>query len=109
MQKFNDNWALLSRINFLQRKIILNSILYYEYDMNSLPDNFYDDICRQLVDYQKQYSEIGNIFEDSEYGYVYYDFDGSTGYHLYGRLNEDDRKYLDLITVTYINNRRKRG
>ena len=35
------------------------------------------------------------------YGYVFYDFDGTTGFHIYGRLNDHDKNYLDNI-VTHI-------
>ena len=31
------------------------------------------------------------------YGYIFYDFDGTTGFHLYDRLNENDKNYLDNI------------
>jgi hypothetical protein len=31
------------------------------------------------------------------YGYAFYDFDGSTGYHLYSRLTEEDKHWLGLI------------
>jgi NAD-dependent DNA ligase len=103
MQIFPEDWGLLTRINYLQRKIILNSILYYEYDMNSLDDHFYDDICKQLVKLQFIYNRNGDIKKDTNYGYVYYDFDGSTGYHLYKMLNLEDRSYLLSITDLYIN------
>jgi hypothetical protein len=40
--------------------------------------------------------ECENV-EESTYWYVYHDFDGSTGYHLYGRLNEKDKEYLTFL------------
>ena len=30
----------------------------------------------------------------TQYGYVMYDFDGTTGFDLYSRLNEKDKRYL---------------
>lgn len=35
------------------------------------------------------------------YGYAYYDFDGSTGFHLTDRLTKKDKKYLDAICEQY--------
>lgn len=100
MQTFNSNWSLLDKINFLQRKIILNSILYYEYNENDLDDHYYDSLCVQLVDLQSQYS--GSIEHDTTYGYIYYDFTGDTGYHLYERLVLEDRLYLLQLTTIHL-------
>lgn len=94
MQKFPNDWDLKTRINYLQRKIILNSIAYYELDRDTVSDRYFDAICKQLVQMQKEYGDIS----DTDYGYVMHDFDGSTGFHLYGRLNEKDRNHLLMIT-----------
>lgn len=101
IQDFPEDWSLLEKINFLQRKIILNSILYYHYDQNALSDHFYDRICRQLVQLHEEYGDIS----DTEYGYVFYDFEGSTGYHLFNRLTIDDKDYLMLITEIYLSSK----
>ncbi len=90
MQKFPDDWDLKTKIEFLQRKIILNSIAYYEYDTNFLSDRYYDSICRQLVAMHEEYGDIS----DTQYGYAFGGFDGSTGFDLYYRLTDEDREYL---------------
>lgn len=90
MQKFPENWDLKTKIEFLQRKIILNSIAYYEFNTNFLSDMYYDSICRQLVKLQEEYGDVS----DTQYGYVMYDFDGSTGFDLMYRLNESDKEFL---------------
>lgn len=104
MQEFPQHWNLLTKIDFLQRKILLNSIAYYEHDASTVDDYFYDAICRQLVVLQELYNkETGKDFsKDSEYGYVFYDFTGDTGYHLYSRLNDKDKYLLDMITQCHI-------
>lgn len=90
MQKFPNDWDLKTKIEFLQRKIILNSIAYYEFDTNFLSDRFYDGICKQLVALCKEYGDIS----DTMYGYAMYDFDGTTGFDLVYRLSDKDRLYL---------------
>ena len=95
MQQFPESWDLKTKIEFLQRKIILNSIAYYEFDTNFLSDKYYDDMCRQLVQLQKDYGDVS----DTQYGYIFYDFDGSTGFDLMYRLNEHDRAYLVNMTA----------
>lgn len=99
-QRFPRRWNKKTCIDFLQRKIILNCIAYYELNTNKLSDKQYDELSKQLVRMQKEYE--GNIEEDTQYGYVFYDFDGSTGFDLYHRLNEHDKKYLMQIAKIVI-------
>lgn len=108
MQTFPEDWDLITKIDHLQRKIILNSILYYEYNMSNISDFYYDDMCKQLVVYQHIYSRHGDIITDTKYGYAYFDFDGSTGYHLFDRLNVYDKKYLLSITDWFVRNRERK-
>ena len=93
MQKFPRRWDKITRVNFLQRKIILNCIAYYELNTNELSDKEYDELSRQLVELQ---SDI-DVKHDTQYGYCMYDFDGTTGFDLYHRLNDWDKKYLMAI------------
>lgn len=92
MQKFPRRWDKITCINFLQRKIIINAILYYELNTSSLSDKEYDELSQQLVELQKNID-----IQQTQYGYVMYDFDGTTGFDLYSRLNEHDKKYLMSI------------
>lgn len=94
MQRFPRRWDKLTCIDFLQRKIILNAIAYYELDISPLSDKEYDDLSRQLVDMQKNI-DIGT----TQYGYVMHDFDGTTGFDLYHRLNDKDKQYLMWIAM----------
>ena len=89
MQRFPRRWDKITCINFLQRKIILNAIAYYELNTSRLTDKQYDELSRQLLDLQKDVD-----VHKTQYGYVMHDFDGTTGFDLYGRLNEKDKKYL---------------
>lgn len=92
-QKFPRRWNKITCINFLQRKIIINAILYYELNASPLSDKEYDELSRQLVEMQKDI----DIKNNTQYGYIMYDFDGTTGFDLYSRLNEHDKKYLMSI------------
>lgn len=92
MNKFPRRWSLKDKVEFLQRKIIINSILYYYRDTNFITDNQFDEISAYLVNLQSQID-----IEETMYGYIFYDFDGTTGFHLYDRLTEKDKNYLDNI------------
>lgn len=98
MQKFPEHWDLKTKIEFLQRKVILNSIAYYVFDTNFLSDKDYDDMSRQLVQLCKEYGDV----QDTQYGYCMNDFDGSTGFDLYDRLNAHDKEYLTNMVKHYI-------
>ena len=76
-------------ICIIQGKIILNAIAYYELDSSRLSDREYDELSYQLVELQKDID-----IQETQYGYVMYDFDGTTGFDLYSRLNEKDKRYL---------------
>ena len=89
MQRFPRRWDKITCINFLQRKIILNCIAYYHLNTNKLTDKEYDELSRQLVSLQKDIN-----INDTQYGYIMYDFDGTTGFDLYDRLNASDKQYL---------------
>lgn len=92
MNKFPRKWSLKDKVEFLQRKIIINSILYYYRDTNFITDNQFDEFSAYLVSLQSQI-----YIEETMYGYIFYDFDGTTGFHLYDRLTEKDKTYLDNI------------
>ena len=92
---FPDDWTLIDKINFVQRKILLNSVMYYVHDMTFISDAHYDDCCKKLVELQEEYGP--DFVDDSMYGYSFYDFDGSTGFHLYSRLTFEDQMWLGML------------
>lgn len=103
MDNLPRKWDTVTRIDFLQRKIILNSIWYYELNTSKMTDREFDELCKQLVKLQSEIPEPYTIIKDTQYGYVFYDFDGSTGFHLYHRLNDKDKEYLMHIAQMTLN------
>ena len=47
--KFPENWDNATRISYLQRRVIVYSILYYEMSTSVISDIQFDTISRQLV------------------------------------------------------------
>lgn len=88
-------WSDSTKISYLQRRIIVHSILYYEMDSSVINDKQFDVLCQQLVQMQKE-ADFAE-FRKSTYYYVMHDFDGSTGFYLYGRLTKYDKEYLSQI------------
>ena len=88
-------WSKTTKISYLQRRIIIYSIMYYEQSESCVSDTYYDSISHQLVELQKSCTE--DEFKKSEYYYAMYDFDGSTGFDIPSRLTKHDREYLTNI------------
>lgn len=85
-------WSDRTKISYLQRRIIVYSIMYYELNESCISDQQYDELSRQLMDLQSNcdFEE----FRNSTYYYVMYNFDGSTGFDIPSRLTDYDYKYL---------------
>lgn len=90
---FPDTWTDLEIISHLQRRVLVYSILYYEYDKSPISDYFYDKIAHGLAELMEKCPNVN----DSKYYYVFYDYDGSTGYFLPGRLTDHDREIIMSI------------
>lgn len=94
---FPKHWSMVDCVNNLQRRVLLNSILYYERDKTALNDAQFKLLCEQLIDYTSKCSNVG----DSEFWYVFHDFDISTTFDLYHRLTDDDKTKLNRMVDLY--------
>ena len=88
--KFPDDWDILTRINYLQRKIIISSIAYYELDEPFMSDYRYDGLVQLLKELMDNCAQR----EQSRYWYVFKEWTGATGAFLYSGLNREDKKAL---------------
>lgn len=104
MKQFKDDWNIIDKINYLQKMILVNSVLYYKYDTNALTDYEYDSISEQLVSYMNAYPISKRI---SKYAYVFDNYDGTTGYHLFNNLEADDQYIITLSVDMYLQNKRR--
>lgn len=90
-------WDDATKISYLQRRIIVYSIMYYEMNESCITDMEYDAISHQLVHLQSSVDEAE--FKRSTYYYAMHDFDGSTGFDIPSRLTKEDRDYLFKIAI----------
>lgn len=100
-------WDNTTKISYLQRRIIVHSILYYELNESCITDKEFDAISHQLVHLQLSVDKAE--FEQSTYYYAMYDFDASTGFNIPDRLTEKDRDYLTKIAQLVIAQYRSGG
>lgn len=85
-------WSKATQMSYLQRRIIVYSIMYYQLNESCVPDHVYEEYVKQLCTMMKDAD--AKALERTAYYYVMYDFDGSTGFYLYDRLNKKDKAYL---------------
>lgn len=97
---YPSTWTELDIISNLQRRVLVYSILYYEYDKSPISDYDYDQIAHGLATLM---SNCTNVSE-SRYYYAFYDFDGSTGYFLPERLTDSDREIIMSIVAYAVHN-----
>ena len=87
---FPPDWDDVTCISHMQRKILFCSISYYHFDESPIDDYVYDCWSHALARMMKECPDVA----ESRYYYVFYDFEGSTGYHLYSRLTEEDKYFF---------------
>lgn len=77
-------WTTKTKIDTLSRWILVHSFLYYELNYNVVPDHMFDANCNQLQEFIVAHPDE---FKRSTYYYALEEFDGSTGYGFYQKLN----------------------
>lgn len=94
--KFPVYWTDKLKVDLLQRVILIHSYLYYEANNSIWSDKKYDEVARQLTNIQSKHTTKW-IKNKTQYGYCFYDFDGTTGFDLWDRMKEKDKQYISNI------------
>lgn len=85
----------ITKLSILQRRILVYSIAYYELNETIVPDAVYEKFSRQYIEMAKKVSK--EELRKTDYYYVFYDYDGSTGFDLMYRLLEEEKQKLATI------------
>lgn len=85
-------WSNVTKMSYLQRRVIVYSLMYYDFDESCISDREYDSISHQLVALMNESTQKEK--EETIYWYAMYDFEGSTGFDIPGRLTKEDKDYL---------------
>lgn len=88
-------WSSTTKMSYLQRRVIVYSIMYYENNESCISDREYDAISYQLLDLMNASTQEEK--EATTYWYAMHDFDASTGFDIPGRLKKKDKEYLTHI------------
>lgn len=91
VRKFPKEWDMVTKMEWLERAIIMYSIWYYDLGDSMVSDQQNDTESIQLYYMIK---ENPKEFNQTKYAYAFKDFDASTGFHLKSALNDKDREYI---------------
>lgn len=89
-----NSLSVVDQLSFLERYILVHSYLYYHRDTNIIDDKQYDDYARHL---EKLIALNDKEFKQSQYYYDFIDYTSATGFDLYDRLNESDKKSISNL------------
>lgn len=90
-------WKPETKITYLQRYLLLHSILYYKRSESVISDTKFDAVAKQL--YRAQANAKTSVLEKTMYYYATVDFNGSTMYDVMQLLTHDDYSYLEQIAL----------
>lgn len=99
--KFAEGLTPKQKFEAVERYILVHSMLYYEMNESVITDQQFDKIAKLLADKIKKMGP--KKVKSTTYGYVFYDFDGTTGFDLIGRLTESDRTWITIIANSVLN------
>ena len=100
--KFPDTFTTVDKLNYLQRMVLLHSIIYYDLNENAISDDYYNKLTRLLAKKVTQYKDKP-VFKKTMYAYVFKDYtDGSTGFDLAHKLKKKDYEYLKILATHVI-------
>ena len=100
-------WDDVEKVSYLQRRVLVYSMAYYNQDTNIVSDMEYDGVSRQLAKMQANLSP--KEFQRTRYGYAFEGFDGSTAFDIPSKLSVEDYEYLYRITMYVISMRQPEG
>jgi NAD-dependent DNA ligase len=91
----SDIMIIQEQINYIQRRVIVHSYIYYECDYTIISDKDYDALTKKLVEYKSNYPEL---WKNSEY-YKQFgdDYNGATGFTLYHDLDDHQKEIIRAI------------
>jgi len=98
MSRFRD-FAILEKIDYTTRNILVLSYIYYNMNYNVVSDIVYDKRLKYLC---KIVNENQEIINQSSYYDVIKDIDPSTGFDLFYKLSDKDQEYLKQIALNVV-------
>ena len=91
------NFDNITKMNLLERWILIHCILYYDMDEAFIGDAEFDGNMKQLA---KAIDRLPNAFKYTRYYEIFKDFTPSSGYYLVPKLKESSHiHYAYLLTI----------
>lgn len=94
-----DTVTAKDKIDYLQRKLLINSVAERQLDFHFMDDDFKNNLIQTLIDLQSVHPNE----KQTRYGYVFEDFTIEDYDDLYLKLNDYDKEQIDKICRLYAN------
>lgn len=107
MIKFKDDMTTKEKIEALERYILVHSLLYYHMSESLITDQQFDKAAKLLASKIQKFG--ASKIAKTQYGYVFTDFDGSTGFYLIDALKKSDRKRIKQVARAVLNSYNRGG
>ena len=105
--KFKEGMATKEKIEALERYILVHSMLYYHMSESLITDSQFDKAARLLASKIKKFGP--KKIASTQYGYVFDDFDGSTGFYLIDALTKKDKRRIKQVATAVLNSYNRGG
>ena len=99
MEFKNPYWEEKTKIELLQKWIIIHSIIYYQLDEMVAPDWLFDENCKQLTKFIIAHPEA---FISSKYYKYFKNWNGSTGFDLFSKLEPDHQSDFKILAMRMV-------
>lgn len=99
---FPGSWDDVAKMEYMQRRVLVLSVLYYQRDISLVPDKDYDRLSYQLLRLMQSSPDV----EKSRYYYAFKTFDATTGFDLQAKLTPEDQHHI-LAVADIVQNLRK--
>lgn len=104
LNKSINKLSIVNQISFLERFILLHSIIYYHLNSTVITDKQYDEYARYL---EKLIKLNEKEFKESQYYYAFINYSPSTGFDLYDKLSNHDKQYLHHLASNILYSNKK--
>lgn len=99
--KFNcPYWKPKSKIELLQRWILVHSYIYYNLNKSIVSDEMFDKNSLQLYKLKLRYKQE---YKQTKYYYAMKEYDGSSGFGIFEKLNHDHQMLVSKDTRMCLN------
>lgn len=99
MKFSNPYWSKTTKLELLQKWILVHSCIYYDLNTNIVDDNMFDMNSKQLAE---AIARLPETHKKTKWYEAFKDFDGSSGFDLMKKLPHSQRVEIGLVAARLV-------